>query len=175
MILNLNIGGLSGWPANRLAVCSVRPACMPSQGVFNAMRFAQKEAELEGAPFVDTVHLLLGLINEAYSSEGTDTINTGIFNFLQLRHSTVFDKAQNFAGLEARDLANIASSWITVAAKRLFLTSARIAQGYFSPVIKPEHILLALCKRENMSCSAYGTFIELGIDPEELKNIIERS
>ncbi len=143
-----------------------------SPGLFSALGFAQKEAESMGARFVDTSHILLALVHEAYSTQESG-ITIKLANFYKLRYSNTLDKAGSYFGLEAKATPHSSSSYLTEASKRLFLSSAQIAQRYFSNVIKPEHVLLAITMASNKSGAAYGTLIDLGIDPRELKDNIQ--
>ena len=143
-----------------------------SPGLFSALGFAEKEADSLGARFIDTSHILLALIHEASIAQG-NTINARLASFYKLRYSKVLDKAASYFGLEAEATPCSSKSNLTEASKQLFATSAQIARRYFSSVIKPEHVLLGITMVSNKSFAAYGTLIDLGIDPRELKANIQ--
>ena len=160
---------------NRLGLSNTLATALPhklSPGLFSALGFAQQEASSLGARFVDTSHILIALIHEASLAQ-RNTINARLTNFYNLRYSNVLDKASSYFGLEAEATPITSNSNLTEATKRLFVTSVHIAQRYSSSVIKPEHVLLAITMATNKSGAAYGTLIDLGIDPRELNTKIE--
>ena len=159
---------------NRLGLSNTLAAALPhkpSPGLFSALEFAQQEASSLGARFVDTSHILIALIHEASLAQ-RNTINARLTNFYNLRYSNVLDKASSYFGLEAEATPITSNSNLTEATKRLFVTSANMARRYSSSVIKPEHVLLAITMATNKSGAAYGTLIDLGIDPQELNTKI---
>lgn len=107
-----------------------------SYGTLEAVRFAQAEARALNHGFIDTEHLLLGIMRLNLGVSGRVLTNLGV-DLERARLSVVF-------AIGRRDRAFMGDTGLTLRARQVIGLAAKEALRLKQPLIEPEHILLGL-------------------------------